>query len=171
MLLTGYFDTDWVGDSDDRHSMTGNLFLMSGGVVSWLSKKQAVIALSTVEVEYIALSAAAQEAVWLKKLMSDLKQTLMEPLVLHEDNQGAIAIAKNPIAHARTKHINIHYHFIREAVQDGIVDLRYCPTEDMLADLLTKPLLNGRFESLTKGISLMMLPQSHKAVHSVQRNS
>ncbi len=93
-LLTGYSDADWAGDSDDRHSITGNPFLMSGGVISWLSKKQAIIALSTAEAEYVSLSAAAQEAVWLKKLMSELKQTLTEPLVLNEDNQGAIAIAK-----------------------------------------------------------------------------
>ncbi len=156
-LLAGYSDVDWAGDNDDRHSTTGNLFLMSGGAVSWLSKKQAVVALSTAEAEYVALSAATQEAVWLKKLMSDLKQTLTEPLVLNEDNQGAIAIAKNPVAHARTKHIDIWYHYIREAVQNGIVDLCYCPTEEMLADMLTKPLLRGRFENLVKEIGLVTL--------------
>ncbi len=90
---------------------------MAGGAVSWLSKKQAIVALSTSEAEYVALSLATQEAVWLRNLLSDLGVSLDEPTALMEDNQGAIAIAKNPIAHARRKHIDIQYHYIREAIQ------------------------------------------------------
>ena len=115
-MLIGYSDADWAGDLDDHHSMTGNLFLMAGGPVNWLSKKQAVVALSTSEAEYIALSSATQEAMWLRKLLiSDLQVTSQEPTVLMEDNQGAISIARNPVAHSRTKHIDIRYHYIREA--------------------------------------------------------
>ena len=86
---------------------------MTGGPISWYSKKQAIVALSTSEAEYVALSAATQEAVWLRRLLTDLQVTLSEPTVLMEDNQGAIAIAiaRNPTAHARTKHIDICYHF------------------------------------------------------------
>ncbi len=113
--LLGYSDADWAGYQDDRHSTTGNLFIMSGGPISWLSKKQAIVALSTAEAEYVALSTATQEAVWLQRLLvTTLKAIPNEPIILMEDNQGAIAIAKNPIAHARTKHINIRYHFIRD---------------------------------------------------------
>ncbi len=111
--LVGYSDSDWAGDPDDRHSTTGNLFLMAGGAISWLSKKQAIVALSTSEAEYVALSLATQEAVWLRRLLTDLRAAPNGPTLLMEDNQGAIAIARNPIAHARTKHIDIRYHSIK----------------------------------------------------------
>ena len=136
--MIGYSDS---GDLDDRHSTTGNIFLMSAVLISWLSKKQAVVALSTSEVEYVELSFATQEAVWLKKLLiTDLKVASEDSAILMEDKQGTIAIARNSVAHARTKHIHIWYHYICEAVQDGIVDLRYCPTELIIADILSKPL-------------------------------
>ena len=121
---------------------------MAGGPISWFSKKQAIVALSTSEAEYVALSAATQEVVWLRRLLVDLKSTSNGPTVIMEDNQGAIAIARNPTAHARTKHIDIRYHFIREAVQKGTINLCYCPTNEMIADLLTKPLPRGQFEAL-----------------------
>ena len=122
------------------------MFLLAGGAISWLSKKQAVVALSTSEAEYVALSLAAQEAAWLQKLLTDL-QIPTKPIVIKEDNQGAIALARNPIAHSRTKHIDIRFHFIREA-QEGIIDTVYCPTSEMVADLLTKPIPRGQFEKL-----------------------
>ena len=104
--------------------------------------------MSTAEAEYMALSTATQEAVWLRRMLADLQANPKEPTVMQEDNNGAIALAKNPVSHARTKHIDIRYHYVREAVQDGIISLTYCPTEEMAADLLTKPLPRGRFESL-----------------------
>jgi len=111
--LVGFSDADWAGDQDDRRSTTGNVFLLGGGAVSWLSKKQSTVALSTAEAEYVALSQAAQECVWLRRLLSDLGMDAT-PVVILEDNQGAIAIAKNPVDHSRTKHIDIRYHYIRE---------------------------------------------------------
>ena len=90
--ITGFSDADWAGDLDDRHSTTGNVFLLAGGAISWLSKKQAVVALSTSEAEYVALSLAAQEAAWLQKMLTDL-QIPTKPIVIKEDNQGAIALA------------------------------------------------------------------------------
>lgn len=104
----GYSDSDWAGDCDDRHSTSGGLFLYGSGAICWASKKQPVVALSTAESEYIALSAAKQEAAWLQKLFSDLQMPL-QPIVMMEDNQGAIALARNPVAHSRTKHIDIRY--------------------------------------------------------------
>jgi len=144
--LVGY--SDWAGDCNDRHSTTGNLFLMAKGPVNWISKKQPVIALSASEAEYIAVSAAAQEAVWLRRLLTDLKALPESPTIIMEDNQGAMALAKNPVAHARTKHIDIKYYYIRKAIQDGLIVLRYCPTNEMIADLFTKGLLKARFELL-----------------------
>ena len=96
----------------------------------------------------MALSAATQEAVWLRQLLADLKATPGRPTLMMEDNQGTIAIAKNPTVQARTKHIDIRYHYVHEAVQDEIIELHYCPTSTMIADLLTKPLPRRQFENL-----------------------
>ena len=156
--LMGFTDADWAGDRDDRHSTTGNLFMMSGGAVSWLSRKQPVVALSTTEAEYIALSLATQEATWLKRLLSDITTSPSGPVTINEDNQGTIAVAKNPVSHARTKHIDIKYHYVREALQDGTIDLVYCPTENMIADIFTKPLSRNRFEILRTEMGLLFLP-------------
>lgn len=152
--LIGLSDADWAGDQDDHHSTTGNLFLMAGGPVSWLSKKQAIVALSTSEAEYVALSAATQEVVWLRRLLADLKAYSAGPTMLMEDNQGTIAMAKNPVLHARTKHIDIRYHYVREAMQEKVINLSYCPSENMKADILTKPLARGRFESLRSSMGM-----------------
>ena len=145
--LIGYSDADWAGDVDDRHSTSGNVFLLAKGAVSRLSKKQATVALSTAEAEYVALSAATQEAIWLRRLLTDEGKRLAEPVVINEDNQGAI-MAKNPVGHARTKHIDIRYHFVREGVQDGAIILKYVATDEMIADILTKPLPKHPFEKL-----------------------
>ena len=145
--LIGFSDADWAGDMDNRHSTTGNLFMMSGGAISWLSRKQPVVALSTTEAEYVALSTAAQEAVWLRRLLSDIKATPGTPTIINEDNQGTIAIAGNPVSHSRTKHIDIKYHYVHEALSNGVIDLAYCPTEQMTADILTKPISCDRFET------------------------
>ena len=124
----GYSDADWANDLDNRHSTSGNVFVMSGGAISWLSQKQATVALSTAEAEYIALGSVTQEVIWLRQLLSDLKVNVQESPELLEDNQGSIAMAKNPVGHKRTKHIDIRHHFIRECVQAGTVSLSYCPT-------------------------------------------
>ena len=151
----GYSDADWAGDTDDRHSTTGNLFLMSGSPMSWLSKKQPIVALSTSEAEYVALSMATQEAVWLRCFLSGLTATELEkPTAIMEDNQGAIAIARNSICQARIKHIDIRFHYVREAVQQKSIILQYCPTENMIADLLTKSLSRNRFETLRSAMGL-----------------
>ncbi len=145
--LIGYSDADWAGDMDDRHSTTGNMFMMAQGAISWLSKKQGIVALSTSEAEYIALSSAAQEAVWLHRLLHDLGE---QPgaVTLMENNQSAIALTKNPVAHCRSKHIDIRYHYVREAIQNQKIAVRYCPSNKMIADLLTKPLPKTQFEKL-----------------------
>ena len=115
-----------------------------------------VVALSTTEAEYVALSAATQEVVWLNRFLSDIKAAQM-PVVIKEDNQGTIALAKNPISHNRTKHIDIKFHYVREALEDGIINLIYCPTEQMTADILTKPLIRQRFETLRLEMGLKNL--------------
>ena len=127
--LVGFSDADWARDLTDRHSTTGSLIMMSGAAIDWISKKQPVVALSTTEAEYVALSAATQEAVWLSRLLTDIKAPPKAPILIKEDNQGTIAVARNPVSHNRTKHIDIKFHYVREALEDGIIDLTYCPTE------------------------------------------
>ena len=123
--LVGFSDVDWAGDMNDRHSTTGNLFMRSGAAIAWSSKKQPVVALSTAEAEYVALSAATQEAVWLSRLLSDIKAPPQTPILIKEDNQGTIAVARNPVSHNRTKHIDIKFHYVQEALEDGIINLIY----------------------------------------------
>ena len=156
--LVGFSDADWAGDLTDRHSTTGNLFMMSGAAIDWISKKQPVVALSTTEAEYVALSAATQEAVWLSRLLTDIKAPPKEPILIKEDNQGTIAVARNPVSHNRTKHIDIKFHYVREALEDGIIDLTYCPTEQMTADMLTKPLARQQFETFRLKMGLKNMP-------------
>ena len=156
--LTCYADADWAGDCDNRHSTTGNLFLLSESAISWSSKKQSVIALSTAEAEYISLSSATQEIVWLRRLFNDLGIGINEPTTVFEDNQSAIAIANNPVCHTRTKHIDIRYHYVRKAINDEIISIRYCPTEEMVADILTKPLPRERFRKLRSLMGMEIKP-------------
>ena len=144
----GYSDVDWAGDLDNRRSTSGYVFKISGAAVSWRSKKETCVALSTTEAEYMALANATQEAIWMQQLTTDLKNRADKPIILFEDNQSAIYIAKNPQFHGRTKHIEIKYHFTREQVKKGIIDLQYCRTEDMIADMFTKALLKEKFIKL-----------------------
>ena len=146
--LIGFSDSDWGGDSNDYKSTSGYIFQIGGTAVSWKSKKQLCVALSTAEAEYMALASTAQEAIWLRELNSVLKNEPAQPVTVFEDNQAAICMSKNPQYHGKSKHINIKFHFIREQVANKMIQLEYCPTEDMLADLLTKGITHEKFERL-----------------------
>jgi hypothetical protein len=137
--LIGYTDADGA-TQEHRHAISGYAFLIDGGAVSWASRKQELIMLSTAEGEYVAATHAAKEATWLRKLIGELFPSLLVPTTLYCDNQPAIKLAEDDNYRARTKHIDIHYHFIRQIVASGAIKLLYCPTEDMAADILTKAL-------------------------------
>ena len=109
--LVGYSDAHWAGDKDSRRSTSGHLFLLGEGAIVWSRKKQTSVGLSTVEAEYIALCLATQEAVWIRQLYNELGQTPSEPTLIMEYNQGAMAVAQNPVNHKRTKNIDIKYHY------------------------------------------------------------
>ena len=107
----GYCDADWAGDMDDRKSMSGYVFQINGAAIRWRSKKQSCVAISTVEAEYVALASAAQEAIWMRQLLTDVRNPPRGPTRIFEDNQSAICLARNPQFHGRAKHIGIKHHF------------------------------------------------------------
>jgi hypothetical protein len=150
--FVGYSDADWGSSMDDRKSTTGSVFILAGGAVSWMSKKQSLVALSTTEAEYIALSSASQEAVWLQRLMKDIGQEMQ--MKIQEDNQSAIRIAQNPVFHSRTKHIDIKTHYVHELVTQGTISLEYCASKENIADIFTKPLAKTRFTYLREKLGL-----------------
>jgi hypothetical protein len=116
------------------------MFSFGSGAVSWSSKKQPIVALSSTEAEYRGATIVACEVVWLKKLLSDLGQSVDAPVVIYCDNISNILLANNPVYHVRTKHIEVHYHFIREKVLAKEIDLIHVNTEDQVADIITKAL-------------------------------
>jgi hypothetical protein len=142
--LYGYCDADWAGNQEQRKSTTGYVFMLNGGSVSWLSKLQSTVALSSAEAEYIALCLASQEVTYLNGLLSEIDPQ-DGPIVIKDDNQACIAMAKNPVLQNRTKHIDIKYHFVRECIQKNLIELEYCPTEEMVADVFTKPVSKSMF--------------------------
>ena len=154
----GFSEADWAGDRADRKSTSGYCFRLNNGLISWRTNKQSCVALSTAEAEYVALSSAAQEAVWFKQLISDLNVKDTNPLLINEDNQSAISIAKNSKCHGKTKHINIKYHFVRDLVQKNVIELKYRSTNEMIADLFTKPIASEKFSNLCSMLGLTSLP-------------
>ena len=120
----------------NRKSTSGYIFKLGGGPVSWCSKKQSCVALSTSEAEYIALTSAAQEGIWLQQLISELLRKKKDEILIYEDNQSAICLAKNPQFHGQSKHTAIKFHFIRDQVKKGAISVKYCKIEDMTADML-----------------------------------
>ena len=141
-ILTGYTDANWARDIDDYHSTSGYIFKLGDAVISWNSKKQATVATSSTEAEYIAVSHGAKQAVWLRQLLvhADIAGKPPPPTTFYVDNTGAISLTKEPRFHSRTRHIPIHYHFVRELVENNTLNIKYIPTADMLADGFTKPL-------------------------------
>lgn len=153
-IPNGYSDADWAGDKSTRRSTTGYVFKFLNGALSWKSRLQPTVALSSTEAEYRATTEAGQEATWLQSLFSSFGFETLKPLTLHCDNLGAIQLTSKTIFHARTKHIEIQYHWIRELVKKGAVRLEHCPSAKMIADVLTKPLGKGTFQWLRKLIGL-----------------
>jgi len=139
--LFAFSDADWAGDLDSRRSTTGYVAYAAGGPIAWQSKLQSTVAVSTMEAEYMSAFGAIQELIWLKGVLSEIGIPLDDPITLHMDAKSAIALAKNPMHHKRSKHIDIKYHWLREhTYEDGTIHLEHCATEDMVADLMTKAL-------------------------------
>ena len=150
--LLGYCDSDYAGDLDTRRSTTGYVFILNGGAITWSSRRQQTVAASTTEAEYMA-AAAATKALWLRKLMNDLRQTV-STVTIWADNQGAVKLLKNPITSLRSKHIDVIYHFMRERVARKEVAFEYVKTERMLTDYLTKPVPEGKHAFCRSGMGV-----------------
>jgi len=150
LMLTSYIDTDWANDLGDRKSTSGYMFKLAGGAISWSSKKQSSVVLSSTEAEYIAGAHTAKELVWLRRLLGDIGMPDDNPTVLRMDNQSAIAIAKNPQFHNRTKHIEVRYHYLRNKVKEEELKLEYVPTGEQTANALTKALNREKHNTFAK---------------------
>lgn len=164
-MFYGYSDSSWSRDVDTSRSTSGYAFMMGRGAISWSSKLQGLIALSSTEAEYIGLSNAAQQIAWLRELMDELGYRQLKPTLLLADNQGSISLMKNPGYCARTRHIGRKYHYVCDAVNEkkwAVVD--YCPTGDMIADIMTKALPKEKHQRFTKALGL--LPCSSGSVDS-----
>ncbi|KAL4388746.1 hypothetical protein GQ457_09G017270 [Hibiscus cannabinus] len=152
LLRLGYTDTSFQTDKDDSRSQSGFLFCLNGGAVSWKSSKQDTVADSRTEAEYIAASEAAKEAVWIKKFITSLGviPSIVDAVDLYCDNNGAIAQAKKPRSHQRSKHILRRFHLIREIIDRGDVEICKVHTDDNIADPLTKPLAQQKHDRHTE---------------------
>jgi hypothetical protein len=145
--ITGYSDADWASHMH-RHSISGFAYFIGAGVVNWSSKKQPIITLSSTEAEYVALTHASKDILWIHKLLTELSSifSFTLPTTLFCDNQGAIRLSKDATFHGRTKHIDVHFHFIRQTITSGHITMQYCPTDDMIADIFTKSLGRIKYE-------------------------
>jgi hypothetical protein len=145
-----FADADYANDPDSRRSITGYTYLLAGAPISWQSRQQKSVALSTMEAEYMAACAATQEAMWLRMLLRDLGVGADEPMVLNEDNESCIAFSKGPADHRRSKHIDIRYHFVNEKIAEKEIVMKHVGTAIQIADMLTKSLPIVRFLELRK---------------------
>jgi hypothetical protein len=150
----GWFDADYAADLDTRRSTSGEVFMMSGGPVSWSSKKQATVALSTVEAEYVSLTRSSKQAMWMYSFLDELHMSQDRPAILYGDNLGAAALARDAKGHARIKHIDIREHYIRERVAAGDIDIHHVPSAKNLADIFTKILPRDAHLTIVRALGL-----------------
>jgi hypothetical protein len=153
--LVAYADADWGSDHDTRKSVTGYVVKLAGAPISWVSRKQKTIALSSTEAEYMSLSDTARQLVWMQSLFGELGFKVHN-IELYIDNQGAIFLAQNEAQEHRSKHIDIRYHYVRECIQEGKVVLVYIPTYEQTADILTKNLAAPKFQELRSEIGVQI---------------
>lgn len=156
LTLSGYVDADW-GGTEDRRSTTGFLFFVNNSLISWSSKRQQTVALSSTEAEYMAATQATKEALWLRQLLADLGHKQATATTIYEDNQSCILLAKNPVHHSRSKHIDIQWHFVREKIESEEVQLAACSSADQLADILTKAQPKSKFLESTNRLGLSLV--------------
>jgi hypothetical protein len=154
--LISYSDADFAGNKSDRKSTSGTCHLLGHSLVSWFSKKQNSVSLSTTEAEYIAASLACTQVLWMKQTLKDFGLSY-STTTIYCDNTSAINLSKNPIQHSRTKHIEIRHHFLRDHVLKGNIALNFIPTNAQHADIFTKPLKNEDFTRIRRELGICSL--------------
>lgn len=154
--LVMYSDADWGENIDDRRSTSGYVAFLGNTPISWSSKKQTTVALSSTEAEYMAAAYAARHAVWLRNLLDEVGVgTRSRPTPFFLDNKGSIDLTKDSRHHQRTKHIDIAHHFVRERVESGCFQVTHCPSSEMLADGFTKALPRPAFERMVASLRIV----------------
>jgi hypothetical protein len=155
LTLNGYADADWEGSVVDRKSTFGCFFSLGFSMISWCSRKKNFVALTIAKAEYIALSVAIYEGMWLHKILTDLFDHEMDPTTIHCDNQSCVKLSENHVFHDRSKHIEIKYHYIRDMVQRKTVHVQYLPTHEKIENIFTKPLAKTKFEYFHERLGLV----------------
>jgi hypothetical protein len=148
--LLAFTDSDYAGDMKDRKSTSGYVFLMGSSVVSWCSKKQPIVTLSTTEAEFVAAAVCACQGVWMKRILKELGHSDEGCTTIMCDNSSTIKLSKNPVMHGRNKHIDVRFHFLRNLTKKGTVELIHCGSQDQIAGIMTKPLKLKMFQKLRK---------------------
>jgi hypothetical protein len=144
--LSGYTDSDFAGSLDDRKSTSGHAFHLGTNLISWASKKQPIVSISSAEAEYVTATSASCQVVWLRIILNDMSHTEKEPTPIFCDNTSTISLSKNHVFHKKRKHIDTRFHFIRELVNNGDITLQLCGSRDQLTDIFTKPLGKSVFD-------------------------
>jgi hypothetical protein len=164
--VIGWCDADSAGCIDSRKSTSGRVFVLNGAAVSWASRKQSTVSNSTTEAEFIATADACKEALWLRNLVRDFDRH-QDTVDIFSDSTCALALIRNPVHHSRAKHIDVHHKFVRNRACRGEVKFMYCPTKEMIADVLTKPLGAPAFERCRKGMGVYPPPEPPAATEPV----
>jgi hypothetical protein len=154
--LFAYCDSDWANNTDNRRSVTGYVFMLGGGAISWQSKAQDSVSLSSTEAEYVAASQASREAMHWRMFLGELQFDMSAPTLILSDNQSSIALTKNSEFHQRSKHIDIQCHYVRERVARREIEFGFIGTDKMVADVLTKPLPGARHRRLIAGMGMQL---------------
>jgi hypothetical protein len=144
--LSGYTENDFAGSVDDRKSTSGRAFHLGTNLISWASKKQPIVSISSAEAEYVVATSASCQAVWLRRILNDMSHTEKAPTPIFCDNTSAIALSKNHVFHKKSKLIDTRFHFIHELVNNGDIALQFCGSRDQLSDIFTKPLGKSVFD-------------------------
>jgi hypothetical protein len=151
--IKAYSDADFGNDHATRKSTSGTIVLFNNGPIMWRSRRQPIVALSTMESEFIAITNIVQDCIWLHKLLFEIFSTKPD-VIIYEDNNACLSLIKNPVHHQKSKHIDIRFQFIRESITNYQFDVRYCNSKQMLADVLTKPLHATMFNSMIAKLNL-----------------
>lgn len=149
LKLVGYSDSSYNTDLDDGRSVTGHIFYLGKSPITWCSQKQDTVALSSSEAEFMAATEAARQAIWLQDLLGEITGQLYNKTTICIDNRSAIALSRNPIFHGRSKHIHSRYHFIRECVERGLLEVEHVPGNEQAADILTKTLGRIKYKEMS----------------------